>query len=278
MQSTPNLAVRAERIVDQAARSRLIEVLMRLGIGARGVVHLVIGALATRGLFGRPGAFAADSQEAIHVIGFIGVTPLVVLAFGLVGYAIWRIVQAVSDSDRKGRSVYGLLTRIGYAVSGLSYGVLAPFAIKLAIGLHVDDAPDPTRAWAYSVMSRPEGRWLVGIVGVIICYSAFAQAREAVRAVFREDYDETAGPVMRQILTATGRFGLFARSLVFAIMGYYLVRGALRIDPSEVRGAGASLAILREQPYGAWAFAITSVGLLSYALFSFLLARHRKLC
>lgn len=262
--------------MDRAAESRWLEVLARLGIGARGVIHLVIGALAAKALAGR-GDAAAGGREAVFAIGEVGIVPVVVLAIGLIGYGVWRVVQAIADSDHKGRSLKGLVTRLGYAVSGLSYASLAPLALKLAIGLRAEGG-DPTQRWVADVMEGTAGRWAVGVVGVIVLYSAGALLAEALRAKFAEDFDvEVTGPRARAIVVALGRVGLAARSYLFAVVGVHMVRAAVSLDPARARGLGAALATLRDRPHGAIVFAIVTFGILAYALFSLLYARYRRI-
>ncbi len=44
---------------------------------------------------------------------------LALVAIGLIGYVIWRFVQAIKDPENKGNDAKGLAVRIGYAVKGL---------------------------------------------------------------------------------------------------------------------------------------------------------------
>jgi hypothetical protein len=65
----------------------------------------------------------ADWPLGWALIGGIGV--------GLAGFAAWRILQAVFDADRHGRSLKAWAVRLGQAVSGLVYGGLALSAFEL---------------------------------------------------------------------------------------------------------------------------------------------------
>ena len=56
------------------------------------------------------------------------------LAVGLFGYAIWRVVQGVLDPERKGSDLKGLAHRAGRVGSGLIYGSLAVAAVRIALG------------------------------------------------------------------------------------------------------------------------------------------------
>src|SRR5262249_22220789 len=69
--------------------------LARSGLAARGVVFGVIGVLALKLAVG-DGGKATNQQGALQTIahGTFGKFLLVILALGLAGYAIWRLVRA----------------------------------------------------------------------------------------------------------------------------------------------------------------------------------------
>jgi hypothetical protein len=43
------------------------------------------------------------------------------VALGLVGYALWRLIQALSGPEREGRNARGIAKRIGYETAALVY-------------------------------------------------------------------------------------------------------------------------------------------------------------
>lgn len=59
---------------------------------------------------------------------------LVLVAIGLIGYVIWRFVQAIKDPENKGNDAKGLAVRIAYAVNGLIYASLALSAVQIVMG------------------------------------------------------------------------------------------------------------------------------------------------
>src|SRR5689334_10736065 len=80
-----------------------VEQLARLGFAAKGVVYVVVGALAAQAAAG-VGGDTTDTHGALeHVLeapfGRIG---LAVIALGLAGYALWAFVQAALDVDDDG--------------------------------------------------------------------------------------------------------------------------------------------------------------------------------
>src|SRR5262245_39115666 len=112
-----------------------VATLARLGYATIGIVYLMIGTLATQAALGTGGAIA-DTRDVLVTIARqpFGRVLLGLTALGLSGYVLWRFVQACFDAERKGTDVRGLLTRLGYAVSGVAYAALAMLAAQMALG------------------------------------------------------------------------------------------------------------------------------------------------
>ena len=91
-----------KRRAEQAARP-WIERMARCGFGAKGVVYIVVGVLATQAALGRGGS-TTDSLGALHAIAErpSGASLLSVVAVGLVAYALWRFLEAWKDPEGKG--------------------------------------------------------------------------------------------------------------------------------------------------------------------------------
>lgn len=275
--SIPTIKYEAEQVADKAAESRPVELLARLGYVSRGLVHLVIGGLAVRLALGQPGGKSVSSPEAVSVIGRGGSIPLFLVAIGLVGYGVWRFVQAVADTEHKGKKLRGVLQRFGQAINGVMHLGLSLIAFKLAMGWSANTR-DQTRRYTAELMAKPFGRWLVAGVGAILVGSAIAQVVESIRAKFAEDFDGAdIKPITRAIAVAVGRIGIGMRAIVFGAMGGWLLIAAWRFDPSEAKGLGESLSSLRAQPYGSYLFTAVAFGILAYAFFCFLYAAYRRI-
>ena len=72
----------------------------RLGYAAHGVVYALVGLLAAQAALGSGGA-TTDSQGALARIieAPFGQFALAATAFGLAGYATWRFLQALMDTE-----------------------------------------------------------------------------------------------------------------------------------------------------------------------------------
>ena len=76
---------------------------------------------------------------------------------------------------------------------------------------------------------------------------------------------------------AVGRIGLIARSLVFGIVGYFLLRAAISYNPHDAVGIDGVLARVHREPLGTVLLALVAAGLLLFACYSLFEARYRRL-
>jgi hypothetical protein len=267
---------RARAHGSRAARSPQVEWLARAGLFARGVVYAVIGVLAVKVALG-DGGKATNQQGALKTIAGqpLGKLLLVLLAIGLAGYAIWRLVRAavghgvetLEDDDAK--------ERISGAFSGVAYALLCLTAIKILAGSS-GGGGDPGKATG-GVLGWPAGQVLVAIAGLVLVGVGFENARRAVKKSFCEKaktHEMSGG--MRKAYELVGVVGHGARAIVFALMGYFLVKAAVEYDPKEAIGLDGALAKLAHASYGPLLLGITAAGLVAFALYSVLDARYRR--
>jgi hypothetical protein len=115
-------------------------------------------------------------------------------------------------------------------------------------------------------MSKPLGRWVLGLVG---CGIAVKSAQQFIQA-FRGNFDNR-GSLERQARWAVpvARAGLTARGAVFAIIAIFCIVASLKADPSEARGLEGAFTFIQEQPYGPWLLGITGAGFIAFSAYAF---------
>jgi hypothetical protein len=267
----------AGQAVRSAVRSPWVEWLARFGYAARGVVYAFIGYLAFKAAFGTGGqttgtrgALSEIAQQSRILLGFVAV--------GLLGYALWRFVQAALDPEGKGDDPKGLAQRAGMLASGIAYGSLAVVAVRLLSGTGGGGGGDGTQGMTAGLLSKPFGAVLVGIAGLAVILSGLGELRTGWTQEFRDKFKlAEMSPTEQTWMTRTGMAGLIARGIVFLLTGSFLIQAALRSDPSRARGLQGALETLAQQPYGPWLLGLVALGLIAFGLYSVLLARYRRI-
>ena len=253
-----------------------IERIARLGYGARGIVYGVVGALALLAALGQGGR-VGDSKDALRTVlaGPFGAVLVGLIALGLVGFAVWRLVEGVTDADRRGSSAKGLAVRGAHLISAALYLGLAVSAASLSLGLGMSggDGMHDGTAW---LLAKPFGRWLVALGGVAVIGGGFGFLGKAWKgdvtdrlALDAQARARWAGPV--------GRFGYAARGIAFLIIGGFLVAAAWHQRSSDAKGLAEAFALLRAQPYGWILLGLVGAGHAAFGAFGLIQARYRHI-
>ena len=249
----------------------------RVGYTAKGVVYATIGVLAMREALGEGGS----TTGPVGAMRSMGPNPmdgvlLLVLAAGLVGYAMWKLVQGITDPDDKGSGAHGLLRRVGYVGSGLIHGGLAFTAAQSIFG--AEDTSEDAVALSVMAYQPPLGQILVGLVGLVVIGVGLYQLYAAYGAKFRDELRlNRMGNTKDRWVTLAGCVGTTARALAIGVAGAFVVLAAYQSDPNEVRGFGEALETIQRQPLGSYMLGIVAAGLLVYGAFMLLVARYRRI-
>jgi Domain of Unknown Function (DUF1206) len=274
--SAKNVGNHAEQVASDAANNLWVERLARLGFAAKGVVYALVGLLAAQAAFGSGGK-KTDTQGALQTIVNqpFGQFLLSLVAIGLFGYALWRIVEAIADPDHKGNDLKGILQRCSYAGNGLVYAGLALTAVQIVLGSGGSNS-NASQDWTARLLAQPFGQWLVGTLGALIIGLGFYQFYQAYKATFRKKLKlQDMSHTQQTWIVRTGRLGLAARGVVFLVIGFFFIQAARQSDPNQAIGLGGALESLAQQPYGAWVLGLVALGLIAYGIYYMMQARYR---
>lgn len=276
MQTPARAARGAHRAATRAAGSGGVETLARLGYAAKGVVYMIVGVLAVQAALG-DGGQTTGGEGALRTVAHqpFGQVLLWLLGVGLVGYALWRFIQAALDPESRGTDASRIAARVGFAASGIVHGGLALYAFGLATG-NGGDGGGGAQSLTAKVLANPFGAWVVGLAGLaVIAYGIKAAHSAYTRGYRRKLAFGSLDARARTWVDRAGRLGLSARAVVFTLIGGFLIRAAVQSDPSEARGLEGALDTLAAQPYGPWLLALVAVGLVCYGIYSLVKARYR---
>lgn len=245
----------------------------RVGYAARGLVYLMVGLLSfLAALEWREEAVGARGALAALGRWPLGPVWLFAVGIGLAAFAAWRFIQAVFDLEGKGRSLAGLVFRVGRAFSGAVYGVLGFSALDLSDSLRALDL-GPVELERFTM--APFGREILFAVGAVVAVAALGNAAKAVGGDFERDL--ACGPGATRWAVPLGRFGYGARAGVFGLFAFAAAQTALDLDAADVRSVAGALAYLEARTYGQVLLALAAAGLAAFGLYGLVEAFcHRR--
>jgi hypothetical protein len=256
----------------------MLEHLARLGYASKAIVYSIVGVLAILTAANRGGRIT-DTTGALRVVLTqpFGRALLVLLAVGLCGYAVWRLLDAIGDPDHHGTSIRGLVTRIGNAIRGGIYGALGVDAVQLVRGLG-GARRDEAEMWTARVLEVPLGEVAIGIAGVAVAIYGASELIESLRGKHdpKVDWSSMASDI-RPAIQKISRFGVGIRGGLIATLGVFLVRAALSGDAEQAAGSRESMLRLGGLMEGRWFLAVIAAGVLAYAVDQAVHARYRRI-
>ena len=260
---------------EEVARSRGFGWLARSGFVARGVLYGLIGVLAVEVAVG-VGGKTTNQQGALKTIARqpSGEVLLALVAVGLAGYALWRLVHAlVGHGPEKQDDTFERLAALG---SGVVYGALCVVAVTILLGS--GGGSGSTSKTTAGVLGWPAGTWLVGIAGgVMIAIGVYQGYRGIARDFLDDSKTEQMSPRIRTWIEWIGCFGHLARAVVFGLVGVFLIKAAVEFQPGNAVGLDGALAKLAHASYGPFALGIVAAGLVAFGLYSLTDARYRRI-
>ncbi|HEV7662754.1 MAG TPA: DUF1206 domain-containing protein, partial [Chloroflexota bacterium] len=183
------------QIMSRRTASSATVSLARLGLLARGAIYLLVGWLALLTAVGIGTAGIADKQQALQTVGSepLGTFLLILVAAGLLAYAIWSLVRAVLDPEWRGHDARAVFARVGNAVAAVSYGGLGIGAVRLALGLGSagKGSDASTQDWTAWLLAAPFGPPLVIGLGLIVVAVGLIELVRAYKADFQHDLRTT---------------------------------------------------------------------------------------
>jgi hypothetical protein len=261
---------------EKVARSSGFEWLARAGFVARGLIYGIIGILAIKLAIGAGGK-TTNQEGALATVARqpFGKVLLILIAIGLGGYALWRLLRALlghgpEDSDTA-------FERVAAFASGIVYAGLCAVAVQILLGSGGGNSGNATKTTA-GVFGWPAGTWLVGIAGAVLIGVGLFQGYRGISQDFLKDSKtEEMGPRVRKWIEWIGTFGHLSRMVVFGLVGVFLIEAAIDYNPNQAVGLDGALAKLANASYGPFLLGVVAAGLIAFGIYSISDGRYRRL-
>ena len=270
---------RAAGAADRAGNSDALEHLARIGLIAYGVVHLLIAWLAVQLAWGVGGSAAqADQGGALATLAQqpFGTVLLWVVAVGLVALAVWQAAEALrwrgrlsAPGDARKKAAVTIVKSVAKAVV---YAVLAVLAVRTATGAGQSGGQQQTAA---GVFGLPAGRWLVGLIGLVIVGIGAYLVHKGLTKRFLQEIDLREAPAKAtRLVTRLGQAGYPAKGIAFGLVGALLVWAAVTYDPADASGLDGALRSILSVPFGQWLLTLVALGIAAFGAFCLVRARY----
>jgi hypothetical protein len=270
---------RAAAAGNEVSTRSAIRVLGRAGLAARGVIYILVGALAAQIAFGKSGGKEADRQGALQTVAQTpgGTILLWLLAVGLAGMALWRFSEAVWG--QAGADGHKATNRLNSLARGIFYAVVCASTVAFVIGAGGPGSSDK-KSQDYSGKAMhdiPAGRWLVLLVGLGLIAGGIGIAIAAMKTKFEKKLNtHQMSPAVRKAVKALGVAGKTTRAVVYASAGAFFAYAAIKFDAGKAKGVDGTLREFTHTPVGPWLLVLVALGLIVFGLYSFCEALWRR--
>ena len=249
-----------------------------LGYGAKGIIYSLIGMLAIEAAI-LPERRAAGTYNALKHLSHqpLGSVTLCLLAIGIFGYVVRRLLQATIYPGHSSRLGFqNILQRSGYILSSISYAGVAYSAISIVF--HLGKYNDRIQDWVEQLLDHAiAGKTVIfiagiGVIGVGLGYLYGAYTGSYV-SKFATSYIDSRLEYWAKWL---GKIGISARGVSFVVTGICLILASLFSDSHFAGGLQKAFRVLAKQPLGWLWLSLIGSGFIAYGIYMFITAKYRR--
>ena len=278
--ATNDLADKKDEVQEKAAP--WVERLARAGYLGKGVVYVLIGALAASAAFGFGGE-VGGSKNALQTLAGDNIFSTILLwliGVGLAGYALWNFFRAILDPENEGNDGKALAKRALFAISGVIHVGLAFYVFSTLLagdGGGSGGGDGGTQSMVGKVLDWGTiGRILIAAVGLGIAGFGIGQLVKAYKADLSDQLDlSPLDASKRSAVVAISRTGLAARGVVFIIVGWFFLQAAYYGNSGEAGGTQKAMEFFGQVSW--LVLGAVAIGLACYGLYMIVKSRYRRI-
>jgi hypothetical protein len=260
----------------QIAQNSVFERVARAGYVVSGLLHLIIGYLAIRIALGVGGG-SADQSGALAALSAKpgGNVALWAAVIALLIMALWRLAETAlgrsTDPKSQGTMPEILDRAKAFALAVVYFGfAYSTLGFARSAG---KSTGHQNSALSARLMQSASGTVVLIVGGVIIVAVGGYHIYKGASRNFLDDLKGTSSDLVRRL----GVIGYIAKGLVIAGAGVLVMIAASLSQPDKATGLDGALKTLGAQPYGAILLILAGLGIITYGLYSFDMARYAKM-
>jgi hypothetical protein len=270
--SSDNSSSRAGRL----AQNSIFERFARAGFVVSGIVHLIIGYIAIRIALGGATGTADQSGAMTELASKPG--GVLALWGGVVAFvlrALWRLAEAALGSASKPRAdskKSETIDRVKAFSLAVVYFAFAFSAFGFARGSGKSSSGQSAGITARMMQTTTGTIALIAGALIIIAIGGY-HIYKGARQNFLQDLEGTTSDLVRRL----GTVGYIAKGLAIAAIGSLVILAINQSEPDKAAGLDGAFKTLGAQPYGAALLIAAGLGIITYGLYSFAMARYAKM-
>jgi hypothetical protein len=257
----------------RVAGSDAIDLLARLGFVARGIIYIVIGAIAVMLAVG-VAQHTPDQGGALEAIASkpFGYVLLWIITIGFAGLALWKIVQAAVArlNPTEAHRLKAAGAAVGYVIAFFTtYWFVRDGRVPAS-------SDTTSRDLTATIMSHG-GQPIVVIAGLVIAVAGIYMVVQAFGLDFTRYL--RMGWMSRRTqdtVVKLGRFGYAARGVIVFLIGAALFDAGVTWNPARAKGLDGALYTVAGEPFGRILLVLVAIGLIAFGLLSFFEAKWRR--
>jgi hypothetical protein len=277
------------RAARQAENSDALDLVIRVGLVAYGIIHLLIGWLALQIAFGEKSKNASGSGALEYLARQpLGGVLIWVVALGMVALVLWRLLEAWQGWRREDDASDRVKAAVPQLFKGVLYGVLALSALQVALSSSTSGGSSggggksggkggssSTEGLTAQLMQMPGGQLIVGAIGLgIVTYGGW-YVYLGWSDKFLEKLDgRPQNADVSKAYRYVGKAGHIGKGIAIAVIGALFTYAAVTHDAGKSAGLDQALQEIVQQPFGQVLLALVALGIGCYGVFAFARARH----
>jgi hypothetical protein len=267
-----NVGDHAQMLGREAQHSDWLDRGVRFGLVAYGVVHLIVGWLAVQLALGQQGQNASQ-KGAMQTLARQSYGPLLLwlITIGMFLLVLWRVLE-VFLGHREYEGGQRVRRRVSSGLKAVIYAYIGYTALQYATG---SGSSSNATQYTRTLMNQPYGRWLVGLVGVVIIAYGVYYAYRGWSEKFMENLDARGSiGAASGAYRGLGKAGYIAKGVAFVVVGGLFGAAAITHQSKKSGGLDQALHTVLQQPMGPVLLLLIALGIACYGLFCFARARH----